>query len=250
MQIAILENGQPVTTSFLISEGTGNEHKSVIQLVRQYKSDLEDFGRVAFEMAPFDTAGGMQEREIAILNEQQATLILTYMRNNEVVRAFKKTLVKAFYDLKNGQTKQLTASEMFLQNAQILVDLERKQNEQAQQLLKIQSEVKQVAATQLLTSRPQNAESITHLRPRAAKQFGLPERIVEYIIRQTPYAPKPAGMVRNDNEKADGATYAVYWVKDINDVMKRFVKECTKVSAAYATHPLIEGKFKFSGDTK
>lgn len=251
MQLAILENGQPVTTSLLISEGTGNEHKSVIQLIRTYREDLEDFGLLTFQMRPrLEGQHGGADVEYAVLNEQQATLILTYMRNNEIVRAFKKALVKAFYDLKNGQTKQLTASEMFLQNAQILVDLERKQNEQAQQLLKIQSEVKQVAATQLLTSRPQNAESITHLRPRAAKQFGLPERIVEYIIRQTPYAPKPAGMVRNDNEKADGATYAVYWVKDINDVMKRFVKECTKVSAAYATHPLIEGKFKFSGDTK
>lgn len=175
----------------------------------------------------------------------------TYVIVAQLSPEFTARLVDRWQELEAAQApRQLTASEMFLQNAQILVDLERKQNEQAQQLLKIQSEVKQVAATQLLTSRPQNAESITHLRPRAAKQFGLPERIVEYIIRQTPYAPKPAGMVRNDNEKADGATYAVYWVKDINDVMKRFVKECTKVSAAYATHPLIEGKFKFSGDAK
>ena len=185
--IAKFKNDILVTDTLSISNGTDNDHASVIKLVRSYQSDLEEFGRVGFEIVSFETAGGHQEREIAILNEQQATLILTYMRNSEIVRTFKKALVKAFYELRNNQKKQLTASEMFLQNAKILVDIERKQNEQAQQILQIRSEVKQVAETQLLTSRPQNAESITHLRTRAAKQFGLPERIVEYIIRQTPY---------------------------------------------------------------
>ena len=244
--IAKFKNDILVTDTLSISNGTDNDHASVIKLVRSYQSDLEEFGRVGFEIVSFETAGGHQEREIAILNEQQATLILTYMRNSEIVRTFKKALVKAFYELRNNQKKQLTASEMFLQNAKILVDIERKQNEQAQQILQIRSEVKQVAETQLLTSRPQNAESITHLRTRAAKQFGLPERIVEYIIRQTPYAPRPSGMVRNDNEKADGATYAVYWTKDTNDVMRRFVKECVMVTPSFSSHPLIEGRFKFS----
>lgn len=97
--IVTLQSGQPVTTTLAISEGTGNEHKSIIQLVRTYKTDLEEFGRVAFEMRPFETVGGQQEREIAILNEQQSTLILTYMRNSDIVRQFKKALVKAFYEL-------------------------------------------------------------------------------------------------------------------------------------------------------
>lgn len=175
----------------------------------------------------------------------------TYVIVAQLSPAFTARLVDRWQELEAAQKpRQLSASEMFLQNAQILVEIEKKQNEQAKQLLQIQTEVKQVAETQLLKSRPQNAESITHLRPRAAKQFGLPERIVEQVIRQTPYAPRPAGMVRNDNEKADGATYAVYWTKDVNDVMRRFVKECEMVSAAYAKHPLIDGRFKLSGATK
>ena len=97
--------GLPVTTSIAIADGVGNPHKSVLQLIRQNASDLEDFGGVAFEMRPFDTAGGVQNREIALLNEQQSTLLLTYMRNNDVVRAFKKRLVKAFFEL----TKQRQA---------------------------------------------------------------------------------------------------------------------------------------------
>jgi len=94
-----LKDGQAVTTSLAIAQGTEVEHKAVIQLVRTYLEDLQEFGRVTFEMAPFATAGGTQTREIALLNELQATLVMTYMRNSEVVRTFKKRLVKAFYDL-------------------------------------------------------------------------------------------------------------------------------------------------------
>lgn len=96
-------DGQAFTTSVAIAEGTDNEHASVIKLVRTYQADLEEFGRVGFEIQPFETAGGMQSREIAFLNQEQSTLVMTYMRNSEVVRAFKKRLVKAFYDLARRQ---------------------------------------------------------------------------------------------------------------------------------------------------
>ncbi|EJF96876.1 hypothetical protein MEI_01488 [Bartonella vinsonii subsp. arupensis Pm136co] len=98
--VTINNAGIAVTTSLKIAEGVGNKHKTVIQLVRQNIKDFEELGRVAFEMLPFETKGGIQKREIAILNESQATLLMTYMRNNETVRAFKKALVKAFYELK------------------------------------------------------------------------------------------------------------------------------------------------------
>ncbi|MBX4336404.1 Rha family transcriptional regulator [Bartonella raoultii] len=99
--VTINNDGIVVTTSLKIAEGVGNTHKTVIQLIRQNIEDFEEFGRVAFEMPPFGTKGGRQKRVIAILNEAQATLLMTYMRNNDTVRAFKKALVKAFYDLKN-----------------------------------------------------------------------------------------------------------------------------------------------------
>jgi len=100
MQIVTITNDQPVTTTIAIAEGTKVEHKNVLELVRKYQEDLREFGRVAFETRPFETAGGTQRREIAELNEQQSTLILTYMRNSEIVRAFKKRLVKEFWDMR------------------------------------------------------------------------------------------------------------------------------------------------------
>lgn len=97
--LVTLTDGQAVTTSLAIAEGTENQHKNVLELVRTYEADLAEFGRVAFETRPFATAGGTQQREVAILNEQQSTLLLTYMRNSDIVRRFKKALVKAFYEL-------------------------------------------------------------------------------------------------------------------------------------------------------
>jgi phage antirepressor YoqD-like protein len=94
--------GCPVTTSLAIAEGVGNPHKSVIQLIRQNTSDMEEFGPLAFEMRKGEAlpqGGFAKSTEYAILNEQQSTLLLTYMRNNDVVREFKKRLVKAFFEL-------------------------------------------------------------------------------------------------------------------------------------------------------
>ncbi|MCZ2159186.1 Rha family transcriptional regulator [Bartonella sp. 220] len=98
--VTINDDGIAVTTSLKIANGVGNSHATVIRLVRKNIKDFEEFGRVGFEIVPFKTNGGWQKREIAILNESQATLLMTYMRNNEIVRAFKKALVKAFYELK------------------------------------------------------------------------------------------------------------------------------------------------------
>jgi anti-repressor protein len=103
-ELVTMIDGKAVTTSLVIAKGTENEHASVIKLVRTYQSDLEEFGRVGFQIEPFETAGGTQQREVATLNEQQSTLLLTYMRNSDIVRQFKKKLVKAFFDLMQKST--------------------------------------------------------------------------------------------------------------------------------------------------
>lgn len=102
------EDGTPTTTSMRVANGTRNEHASVLRLIRDHLADFGEFGRVGFEIAPFDTAGGVQRREVAILNEEHATLLLTYMRNNDVVRDFKKRLVREFSALRRGVVLDLS----------------------------------------------------------------------------------------------------------------------------------------------
>ncbi|MCL2790099.1 MAG: Rha family transcriptional regulator [Desulfobulbus sp.] len=100
---------QPCTTTLIIAKGVGRPHHGVIQLVRQHQRDFEQFGGVAFEMRPFMTAGGEQKQEYAILNERQATLLLTYMRNSQVVRKFKIALVLAFFAM--AEIQRITAAD-------------------------------------------------------------------------------------------------------------------------------------------
>lgn len=90
-------DGEPFTTSLVIATETENEHRAVLQLIRGNLADLNEVGRVAFEMRPFETAGGTQRREVAELDEPAAALLMTYLRNSPVVKDFKKRLVRDFY---------------------------------------------------------------------------------------------------------------------------------------------------------
>ena len=119
--VRIREDGTPTTDTLNVAEGTGVEHASVQRLVRENLNDFEEFGRVGFEIRPFDTAGGRQERQVAVLNEEQATLLLTYMRNSETVRTFKKNLVRAFWELRRAApaAPELTEDEIVHQALQI-----------------------------------------------------------------------------------------------------------------------------------
>ena len=100
--IVSIENGQSLASTLIISEGVGYDHSTVIRLVRDNKEDLEEFGPLGFQIHVVNRPqGGGAKTEYAMLNEDQATLLMTYMRNNAVIKAFKKQLVKAFSDLRN-----------------------------------------------------------------------------------------------------------------------------------------------------
>ena len=100
-ELVAMVDGEATTTSLIIAEGTGIEHASIMKLIRNNLNDFNEFGRVRFEIQPFETAGGIQKREVAILNEQQTTLLFSYMRNSEIVKQFKIRLVKKFYEMRD-----------------------------------------------------------------------------------------------------------------------------------------------------
>lgn len=94
-EMVTLFDGSAVTTTLVLAEGTANQHKNVIGMVRKYSDDLEEFGTLAFQTRK---SGGLPT-EFAYLNEPQATLLMTYMKNTPIIREFKKRLVGAFYEL-------------------------------------------------------------------------------------------------------------------------------------------------------
>ncbi len=113
---------QPVTTSMVIAENTEIQHKNVLSMIRQYKAELEGFGRVAFKKSTFETAGGPQLREIATLNERQATLLISFMRNGPIVKDFKVRLVQAFYDLAEEKRGALTVPKTYSEALRLAAD--------------------------------------------------------------------------------------------------------------------------------
>lgn len=88
------------TNSKVIAEGTGNQHNSIQRILSKYIEDFEEFGQLRFEMRPVKYARGTNEEKVYLLNEEQATLLMTYLRNNEIVRKFKKNLVSQFYKMR------------------------------------------------------------------------------------------------------------------------------------------------------
>ena len=88
----------PFTTSEVIAECTGVQHHTITRLIQQHRKDFKEFGILRFEIEEIKGRG--QPRKTYHLNEQQATLLMTYLRNTEVVREFKKELVRQFYAMR------------------------------------------------------------------------------------------------------------------------------------------------------
>ena len=91
-------DGEPYTTSEIIAEGTGIEHRKLRDTIREYKTELETFGLSASYQA--ESSGGRPATGY-ILNEQQSTFLLTLLKNTPVVVAFKKELVRQFFIMRD-----------------------------------------------------------------------------------------------------------------------------------------------------
>jgi len=94
-------DGEPYTTSEIIAGGTGMNHRRVRDAIRKYQTELETFGVLGAYQAetPNNQEGGRKATGY-ILNEQQATFLLTLLKNTPTVVAFKKELVRQFYAMR------------------------------------------------------------------------------------------------------------------------------------------------------
>lgn len=90
---------EPYTTSEIVAECAEVKHDTVQSLIRNHKEDLEAFGFYGFEIRKLEGRG--RPRKIYHLNEQQATLLITYLDNTPQVVAFKTNLVKAFFEMRD-----------------------------------------------------------------------------------------------------------------------------------------------------
>ncbi|HHX22660.1 MAG TPA: Rha family transcriptional regulator [Thermoanaerobacterales bacterium] len=113
----------PYTTSKIIAEYGGQEHRAVRQLIRTHEKSLREFGKVStFEMQkPENELGGRPEKYYK-LNEEQATFLITLMKNTPQVVLFKKELVKQFFTMRQELEKRRLERETELKSRKELTE--------------------------------------------------------------------------------------------------------------------------------
>ena len=84
------------------------QHHTITRLIQQHQADFEEFGLLRFQIDAVKHPGarGTKYTKHYQLNEEQATLLMTYLKNTEQVRAFKKELVRQFYAMRRELLKR------------------------------------------------------------------------------------------------------------------------------------------------
>ena len=97
---------EPYTTADTVAEYAQVQRGTVEHLIRKHAADLEEFGKLRFEIRACPHRTGASLRKLYHLNEQQATLLITYLKNTEPVRRFKKTLVREFFNARQELSRR------------------------------------------------------------------------------------------------------------------------------------------------
>ena len=98
-EITVIQNNEARIDSRLIAEHLGVKHPHIFEQVKNYKTDLEELGLLRFQTGK---ASGGRPEKFALLNEDQAYLLLTFSKNTKQVRALKLNLVKAFREARRA----------------------------------------------------------------------------------------------------------------------------------------------------
>lgn len=99
-ELHLVSGSEPRVDSRLLAEHMGIKHKNVIESLGKYDARFRDFGKVAFQTEPLPSG---QREKFALLNEDQAFLLLALSRNTERVVDLKVRLVKAFGEARRMQ---------------------------------------------------------------------------------------------------------------------------------------------------
>ena len=252
-QITNLTSSQTITMSSReIAELTFKEHfhvkRDILSMLKDLGIDSSSFGCTYLD------SQNRQQTEFKLNKELTLTLVAGY---NVKLRL---AIIKRWQELEAKVQKPMTQIEVLLASVQMLADVEKRlvateeHNKQVQgavakhesKFIDIESDLEDVKNTNILDYCPTHAESITTIRERMNKLYGLSMKVVDEVMRQSPLSLKPAHTIRNTNPAAKGGSYFVYHVKDVNKVFALFASQAEMASVGRYKHPFIEGKFKMN----
>lgn len=214
-----------------IAELTGKEHRNVRRDIEKMLSELGE-DALKFEHIYRDSMN-RDQAEYRLDRDLTETLLLGYSAplRLKVIRRLREI------EATLAAPRPMTTAEIVLQNAQALVDFERRQSA-------VEQRVDMIASMTSLTAKPQSTETKSEIKARINKQYGLPAWLIDEVLTSISYRPPVFAMVKNSHENAHGSSFAVYQIVDITKLFKRFVSECQRATATTATHPSITGRFK------
>lgn len=169
-----IEEGEAFTNSEAIAEGAGYEHATVVKLIKSYQERLEEkFGPLRFKIRVRENNG--LPSKVFLLNELQATSLMTLMRNNKAVVDFKLRLVEEFNKLKT-EAKQpapaLPASELSrMEILQIAMESEK------ERLRLTETAERQAAQIADLTPKAQYAQTVLTVDKQALDMHTTAKRL-------------------------------------------------------------------------
>ena len=236
----LINSNQLTMSSREIAELTGKEHQHVKRDIRimmeALKLDVSNFGCIYLDSL------NREQTEYKLDQDLTMTLITGYsveLRHKINIRW------RELEEQQNSKSIQIpTSNQAFLQLFTTAVAHDERLREQSEQIAKLEVKLEKAIESSVWDFCPQNCENITKIRKRMNEKYGLSAKIVDLVVREMPFSPKIAGMVRNGNENANGSHYSVYHKKDVSNVFKAFISECELVTRQFFKHPMIDQSFK------
>lgn len=98
-QLVVLQGNEAFTDSWIIAEGTGNSHASVVKHIEKHKRKFETLGKLSDYLKSSDNNKNIHNT-VYCLNEMQASFLVTLLGNSDIVVDFKLELVRQFYAMR------------------------------------------------------------------------------------------------------------------------------------------------------
>lgn len=99
-ELVFLKSDDVFTDSLILAEATDNQHPSLMKLIKSKRKRLEKFGSLHFMDLKSEKSGRGRPVKYCLLNEPQATLLVTFLNNSDKVDDFKTELVRQFFEMR------------------------------------------------------------------------------------------------------------------------------------------------------
>ncbi|MCO7557811.1 Rha family transcriptional regulator [Metapseudomonas otitidis] len=232
----IIDPNHPATMSSReIADLVESRHDNVKRTMER----LSERGVIRFTPTEETSHEGAGARSVEVyrVNKRDSFVVVA-----QLCPEFTARLVDRWQELEALASRPMTAAEQLLASVQLTVDLERRQRQTEQQVAALVETIGDMdRAHPLLDSIPNGMESITAIRQRIGKLYGLPPRVIDAVVREMPHSPRPFAMVRSKHEELNARPFAVWSKAEISRVFERFAQGCTFVTQHRATHPDFQG---------